>query len=584
MKKTLLVLALLAVTGTAFAQSQIDTLYYDKNWNGVEISSFATYGIITMTPENPVYPKRFRCFNWLTKQLVSEGQFETIDPVDANKSVYAGELTHYYENGKIRQTGTMQNGRYNGLLENYYENGKLQRSVYMVNGVGNGEVKSYYENGQLEESGQLKDEKRDGLFHFFYEDGKPQGMVEFKEDEQDGKFVTYTEEGLIFYDGEMHGELFSGLVYNYDENHELASKCSFKENELDGPAVAYYPDGAISATQNYVNGLLDGAGRYYAQNGALRAEENYHNGILAGPCVLRDGLDIQRSSYKELIPSDGVFGVSAKVFSNDYEVEKDVKVYLEKKKQIAADTKRKVKTYHTMQFSLMILNNTERALPCSISDIRVEFINKEKPSNNMVITEESAVQLYQASGTKTARDAYSSARNTARWAATQQVNSSSGNFTGTSFYGTAGAVSGSNTVASAIGAALAGNNTGSRAGAVGTAGAASSTRSATSASTRGYVSSSSTGFSQSTQRDGTVEYQVYQQEKQRADQVYDDVKNFVETGASEVQCSSFNALPQDITRKTILASDISGKYDHIRLTCVINGQECSAEWSLEEME
>lgn len=584
MRKTLLVLALLVVAGTAFAQSQVDTLYYDKNWNGVEISSFATYGIITMTPENPVYPKRFRCFNWLTKQLVSEGQFETIDPIDANKSVYVGELTHYYENGKIRQTGTMQNGQYNGLLENYYENGKLQRSTYVVNGVGNGEVNFYYENGQLKESGVLRNDKRNGLFQFFYEDGKPQGIVEFKDDEQDGKFVTYTEEGLISYDGEMHGELFSGLVYNYDENHELVSKYSFKENKLNGPAVAYYADGAVASTQNYENGVLDGEGRYYAQNGALRAEENYHNGILAGTCVIRVGLDVQRSSYKELVPSDGVFGVSAKVFSNDYEVEKDVKVFLEKKKQIAADTKRKVKTYHTMQFSLMILNNTGRSLPCSISDIRVEFINKEKPSNNMVITEESAVQLYQASGAKTARDAYSSARNTARRAATQEATASSGSFTGTSFYGTVNAVSGSNTVASAIGAALTGNNAGSRTGAVGAAGAAASTRSAASASTRGYVNSNSTGFSQSTQRDGTVEYQVYQQEKQKADQVYDDVKNFVETGASEVQCSSFNALPQDITRKTILASDISGRYDHIRLTCVINGQECSAEWSLEEIE
>lgn len=577
-------MALSVVTGTAFAQSQVDTLYYDKNWNGVEISSFATYGIITMTPENPVYPKRFRCFNWLTKQLVSEGQFETIDPIDANKSVYVGELTHYYENGKIRQTGTMKNGQYDGQLENYYENGKLQRSIYVVDGVGNGEVNFYYENGQLKESGVLRNDKRNGLFQFFYEDGKPQGIVEFKDDEQDGKFVTYTEEGLISNDGEMHGELFSGLVYNYDENHELVSKYSFKENKLNGPAVAYFPGGAVASTQNYVNGVLDGEGRYYAQNGALRAEENYHNGILAGTCVIREGLDVQRSSYKELVPSDGVFGVSAKVFSNDYEVEKDVKVFLEKKKQIAADTKRKVKTYHTMQFSLMILNNTERSLPCSISDIRVEFINKEKPSNNMVITEESAVQLYQASGTKTARDAYSSARNTARRAATQEATASSGSFTGTSFYGTANAVSGSNTVASAIGAALTGNNAGSRAGAVGAAGAASSTRSAASASTRGYVNSNSTGFSQSTQRDGTVEYQVYQQEKQKADQVYDDVKNFVETGASEVQCSSFNALPQDITRKTILASDISGRYDHIRLTCVINGQECSAEWSLEEIE
>lgn len=568
----------------AKAQTQIDTLYYDKNWNGVEISSFATYGIITMTPENPIYPKRFRCFNWLTKQLVSEGQFESIDPIDANKSVYVGELTHYYDNGKIRQTGTMKDGQYDGLLEDYYENGKLERSVYMVNGIGNGEVNYYYENGQLEESGMLKDDKRDGLFQFFYEDGKPQGVVEFIDNEKNGKFVTYTEAGLIFYDGEMHQELFSGLVYQYDENNQLKAKCSFKDNELDGPTVDFYPGGAIASTQNYAKGLLNGEGKYYAQNGALRAEENYHNGILAGTCIIRDGLDVERSSYKELVPSDGVFGVSATVFSNDYDVEKNVKVYLEKKKQIAADTRRKVKTYHTKQFSLMILNNTASSLPCSISDIRIEFINKEKPSDNMAITEESAVQLYQASGTKAAKDAYSSARNTARWAATQQVNTSSGSFTGTSYYGTANAISGSNTVAAAIGAAIAGNNAGGRAGAVGATGAASSTRSASSASAKGYVGTSSSGYSQSTQRDGTVEYQVYQQEKQKADAIYDHAKEYVETGTSEVQCSSFNALPKDITQKTILASDVPGKYDHIRLTCIINGQECTAEWSLAEIE
>lgn len=585
MKKTLIAgLALLMSMAVAKSQTQIDTLYYDKNWKGVEIGSFATYGIITMVPENPAYPKRFRCFNWLTGKLIYEGAFDRIDPLDANESVFTGEYTEYYENGKVKSSGNYVNGEYDGLYELYYENGNKQAEYNLKDGVRNGQAILYYENGKVQERGELTNDKRNGIFECFFENGTPQAILEFKDGEMEGKYVVYSEAGKLTFDGELHQGRFTGIQYDYDDNGALSAQGAFKDDKLEGPYYSFYPNGAIAAVVHFEAGLRNGECKFYGQNGAVTSEESYHKDLPAGPCTTRQGLDINKYTYKELVASDGTFGVSATLFNNEYVVDKDVKVYLEKKKQVASDTKRRERTYHVKQFSLLVLNNTDRPLPCSISDIRVEFVNKGKVSENMALTEESVIELYRASGSKTANDAYSSARQTARRAATHSSNSSSGEYMGTTYYGNTKTNTASSSVAAAIGAALAGNNAGGAAGAVGVAGAASSTAGRSNTTNRGYISSSSSGYTTSTQRDGAVEYQVFQQEKQQADQIYEEAKDFVETRASAARCSSFSALANDTTNRIIMGSDVSSKYDTVRLTCTINGQECMAEWCIDEFE
>lgn len=590
MKNTVFFLiAILLGVFTAKAQTQIDTLFYDQNWKGVEISSFATYGIITLTPENPVYPKRCRCFNWLTKKLVFEGSFENIDPIDAKKTIYTGPFIEYYENGKIKSSRNYSNGKYNGLVESFYENGNKQVECYVKDEVLNGTIISYYENGQVQESGEMQEGKKNGTFQFYYENGKQQAIINYLNDEIDGRYVTLSEAEKPIQDGEIHDGLFTGSVYSYDESGNLLSHYSIKEDKLDGPSFQYYPNGSIAVMAKFKDDVRDGESLYYAQDGTVTTEENYSNGLLSGACVVRDGMDIRKNTYKILIPSDGSFGVTATVFSNNYSVEKDVKVYLEKKKQVFAELKRNEKIYHVIEFSLGFLNNTKNMIPCSVTDIRIEFINKGKASENMALTEESAVALYQAYGTKATRDAYTHARNTAQRAATYSSNSSTGGYTGTSTYGTSKTYSAGSTVASAVGGVLAGNNAGGVAGAVGAVGAVSSSVGGSSTVNRNYTSSSSSSYAKSTQRDGTVEYQVYQQERQKADQVYEDAKGYVQQRASAAECSSFIAPANDITFRIILGSKMSTtwnskKYDTIRLSCVINGQECLAEWSIDEFE
>ena len=80
-------------------QIQTDTLYYDKDWKGVESKAFATYVRVFSDPNDEKFPKRCRDY-YITGELQSEGEYISIDKYDDSKSVFNGEWTTYYKSGK----------------------------------------------------------------------------------------------------------------------------------------------------------------------------------------------------------------------------------------------------------------------------------------------------------------------------------------------------------------------------------------------------------------------------------------------------------------------------------------------------
>ncbi len=102
------------------------------------------------------------------KQMILKDQLWML-----NESPYTGRYIDFYNNGKIQNEGTLENGKINGQLTvyyktgikksitnykdgirdglwiDYYSNGTLLRRDEYVNGKANGKGKSYFINGQL---------------------------------------------------------------------------------------------------------------------------------------------------------------------------------------------------------------------------------------------------------------------------------------------------------------------------------------------------------------------------------------------------------------------------------------------------
>lgn len=104
--------------------TQIDTIYYDKEWKGVSSPHFASY--YRIIEKNPADNNRkvYRDY-YITGELQCEGNYLSIDRNDDTKSVMDGELTSYFRSGKIEQKETIINGKREGEFIRFFENGSI---------------------------------------------------------------------------------------------------------------------------------------------------------------------------------------------------------------------------------------------------------------------------------------------------------------------------------------------------------------------------------------------------------------------------------------------------------------------------
>lgn len=130
MKKNIIILTLgLSVAISSIGQVKTDTLYYDKNWKGVESKHFATYFRVIADSENSSFHKRFRDF-YVTGELQSEGGYISIDKYDDSQSVFDGEWINYYKSGKVEQKGYRVKGKQEGEYIRYKEDGLILLHAY----------------------------------------------------------------------------------------------------------------------------------------------------------------------------------------------------------------------------------------------------------------------------------------------------------------------------------------------------------------------------------------------------------------------------------------------------------------------
>ena len=65
-------------------------------------------------------------------------------------------------------------------VKQYYDNGQLKATGFIQNGKKNGNAKLYYQNDKVKQEGQWKDDKQEGIWTYYYDDGTVSGKVNFK--------------------------------------------------------------------------------------------------------------------------------------------------------------------------------------------------------------------------------------------------------------------------------------------------------------------------------------------------------------------------------------------------------------------
>lgn len=78
--------------------------------------------------------------------------------------------------------------------------------------------------------------------------------------------------------------------------------------------------------------------------------------------------------------------------------------------------------------------------------------------------------------------------------------------------------------------------------------------------------------------DGQVRYQVYQQEKEKADKITEEANAFATRKIEENKYSEFVVPAHSVVDKIILVADTKNKFDSIRVSFDYNGKNYSVVW------
>ena len=522
---------------------QIDTLYYDREWKGVDLKDFADYYRVTMTPEDPNYPKRFRDY-FMSGKLEASGNFISIDKFDDSKSIFDGKCVNYYENGKVSVERNFLNGTLHGLYQAYYENGQLAQQINFANGL------------------------KDGIYREYAENGTPKITGVYKEDKVNGKVAFYNSVG------------------------KLDRTCEFMDDVLHGESVSYHPNETPSQIIPFQHGKIEGKVQFFDDAGVPIGFYHYKEDLRVGNYEYSEDGRRHKGVYKLMkCEGDSIsdFQISLNVSTASYNVKTKLNwggilsasaldLMLGNKEKFQKD-----KYQHVTAFDIQIYNKSDHIQSCCIDRIGVYYVDGSSYSNNMHIPSKEALEIYEVAGLRIAGKAQEVAQENAANAATRSSQNFGGGVVTNNINASAYGSSYTSSDAAALGAVVGADNSGYYGGAVGAGIASASSNTSAYASANANHVGTSFNASASSTTDGYIQYQVYQQERVIADKIGNDVDRSVRDLADKLSYTQFTIKPNSIANKHIAAKMRKGK-DGIMISFFLNGVEYTATWLYEEID
>ena len=172
MKGLFFTIVALCICSYANSQTQLDTIYYNKNWSVTNNPAFATYYRILEKIDENTPVAQYRDF-WMNGAVCGEGQYTELDPDNGEKFSFEGQRVQYYQNGQMQFKKRYANGKLDGKYTEYAPNGLVIKDCTYYNGRLHGVYTEFLENGNFK---QLEYEDGYPKNNYYYM-GTPSGQI-----------------------------------------------------------------------------------------------------------------------------------------------------------------------------------------------------------------------------------------------------------------------------------------------------------------------------------------------------------------------------------------------------------------------
>lgn len=132
---------------------------------------------------------------------------------------YAGVITSFYADGKIKSYASVYNGMLAGVYKSFYEDGNPFEVRHYSNNVATGKHSGYWPGTAiLKFEYNYRNEKREGPQKKWYKNGRPYLFANYANDHEEGLQQGWRENGKLFInyvakDGHTYGLQQTALCY-----------------------------------------------------------------------------------------------------------------------------------------------------------------------------------------------------------------------------------------------------------------------------------------------------------------------------------------------------------------------------------
>lgn len=231
------------------------------------------YGLITYdngeidSPLKVYYP---------SGKLYFETQVWATDPIE----IANGEVTFYWENGKLESKITYKESVKTGQCQLMNEDGNLWRKGQYVDGQSTGEWIEYYQDGSYGK-GQIDQGKPISVWQYFYSDGTKQAQGGWSDGKRQQEWIYYTVDGEINVKGEYKDDIQDGdwTQYYSDNSYGVGPMSDFKKY---GFWRLYTSGGRKTMSGTFVEDKQEGDWNIFDNNEQISETIKFSAGVKVG--------------------------------------------------------------------------------------------------------------------------------------------------------------------------------------------------------------------------------------------------------------------------------------------------------------
>lgn len=182
--------------------------------------------------------------------------------------------------------------------------GQTSTNQFDENGKRHGVWRKYYNNNRVRYTGTFDHGKEVGVFKFYSASNSENPVIIKKYNDSDLADVRfYTPSGVLESEGKMRGKEREGKwLYYHEDGKSIMSEENYADGKLDGEYRTFYPSGEPTEIAYYKNGLLHGNYKKYSIKGFLYQDFNYSEGKLNGMAIYysrKTGDLIKKGPFKD---------------------------------------------------------------------------------------------------------------------------------------------------------------------------------------------------------------------------------------------------------------------------------------------